>query len=75
MPVVAVIPEPNARVELRMVPTPELEKNAALRDVELPEVCGTDVYLQRRLLQGVPFHDTTSRKQTKRWPQYPRVAF
>lgn len=55
MPVVAVIPEPNADVELREVPPPELEENSALLDVELSEVCGTDVYLQQGLLQGVPY--------------------
>ena len=55
MPLVAVIPEPNAPVELREVPTPELEENSALLDVELSEVCGTDVYLQKGLLQGVPY--------------------
>ena len=55
MPVVAVIPKPNAPVELREVPAPELEPNSALFDVELSEVCGTDVYLQTGLLQGVPY--------------------
>jgi L-iditol 2-dehydrogenase len=55
MPVVAIIPEPHADVELREVPAPELEVNSALLDVELSEVCGTDVYLQRGLLQGVPY--------------------
>lgn len=55
MPVVAVIPKPNAPVELRDVPTPELEVNSGLLDVELSEVCGTDVYLQKGLLEGVPY--------------------
>src|ERR1043166_6276958 len=55
MPVVAVIPEPNAAVELREVAAPELEQNSALLDVELSEVCGTDVYLQKGLLEGVPY--------------------
>lgn len=55
MPIVAVIPEPNAAVELREVRTPELEENSALLEVELSEVCGTDVYLQKGLLQGVPY--------------------
>jgi threonine dehydrogenase-like Zn-dependent dehydrogenase len=55
MPIVAVIPEPNAAVELREVPPSELEENSALLQVELSEVCGTDVYLQRGLLQGVPY--------------------
>src|SRR6185503_12658373 len=55
MPVVAVIPRPNASVELREVPAPELEANSAVLEVELSEVCGTDVYLQQGLLQGVPY--------------------
>lgn len=55
MPVVAVIPEPNAAVEMREVAAPELEQNSAQLDVELSEVCGTDVYLQKGLLEGVPY--------------------
>jgi L-iditol 2-dehydrogenase len=55
MPRVAVIPESNARVELREVPNPELEENSALLQVELSEVCGTDVYLQQGRLEGVPY--------------------
>jgi len=55
MPIVAVIPEPNSRVELREVRAPELENNSALLEVELSEVCGTDVHLQRGRLAGVPY--------------------
>ena len=55
MPVVAVIPKPHSPVELREVPEPQLEENSAILDVELSEVCGTDVYLQKGLLQGVPY--------------------
>lgn len=55
MPKVAVIPKPNSPVELREVPEPQLEQNSALLDVELSEVCGTDVYLQKGLLAGVPY--------------------
>ena len=55
MPVVAVIPEPNAPVELREVAEPDLENDSALLEVELSEVCGTDVYLQQGRLQGVPY--------------------
>jgi threonine dehydrogenase-like Zn-dependent dehydrogenase len=55
MPIVAVIPQPNAPVELREVPEPQLENNSALLDVEISEVCGTDVYLQQGRLQGVPY--------------------
>ena len=55
MPLVAVIPQPNAPVEVREVSPPELEPNSALLEVELSEVCGTDVYLQQGRLQGVPY--------------------
>jgi threonine dehydrogenase-like Zn-dependent dehydrogenase len=55
MPIVAVIPKPNSPVELREVPEAQLEENSAILDVELSEVCGTDVYLQKGLLQGVPY--------------------
>ena len=55
MPIVAVIPSPNTPVELREVSYPELEQNSALLEVELSEVCGTDVYLHRGLLTGVPY--------------------
>ena len=51
----AVIPEPCAPVELCEVAEPELEQDSALLAVELSEVCGTDVYLQRGLLAGVPY--------------------
>src|SRR5258707_10675359 len=55
MPIVAVIPQPNAPVELLEVASPDLELDSALLDVELSEVCGTDVYLQQGRLAGVPF--------------------
>lgn len=55
MPLVAVIPQPSAPVEVREVPTPNLEPDSALLDVERSEVCGTDVYLQQGRLQGVPY--------------------
>ena len=55
MPIVATIPSPNAAVELREVGYPDLEPNSALLQVELSEVCGTDVHLQRGLLKGVPY--------------------
>jgi L-iditol 2-dehydrogenase len=55
MPRVAVIPEPNSPVEIREVPEPQLEPDSALLEVELSEVCGTDVYLQQGRLQGVPY--------------------
>lgn len=55
MPLAAVIPEPRAAVEIRKLPTPDLEPDSALLDVELSEVCGTDVYLQQGRLEGVPY--------------------
>lgn len=51
----AVIPKPNANVEIREIPEPDLEPDSALLDVELSEVCGTDVYLHRGLLAEVPY--------------------
>src|SRR5215218_10063875 len=55
MPLVAVIPGPNARVEVREVVEPDLEPNSALLAIEVSEVCGTDVYLQQGRLAGVPY--------------------
>ena len=55
MPLVAVIPQPNAPVEVREVPEPDLEMNSALLQIELSEVCGTDVHLQHGRLAGVPY--------------------
>ena len=55
MPLVAVIPKPNAPVEVREVVEPDLEPNSALLEVEVSEVCGTDVHLQQGRLAGVPY--------------------
>lgn len=55
MPIVAIIPKPDAAVELREVATPELEPNSALLEVELSEVCGTDVFLQQGRMSDVPY--------------------
>ncbi|MEN3329150.1 MAG: hypothetical protein V7638_3957 [Acidobacteriota bacterium] len=55
MPLVAVIPEQNAPVEVREVAEPDLEQNSALLEVDVSEVCGTDVYLQQGRLAGVPY--------------------
>lgn len=51
----AVIPQPHAPVEVRELPEPELEMDSALLEVELSEVCGTDVHLQQGRLAGVPY--------------------
>jgi L-iditol 2-dehydrogenase len=55
MPLVAVIPNAHAPVEVREVVEPDLEPNSALLEVEVSEVCGTDVYLQQGRLAGVPY--------------------
>jgi len=55
MPIVAVIPEPKSPVELREISEPDLDLNSALLQVELSEVCGTDVHLQQGRLGGVPY--------------------
>ena len=90
MPIVAVIPKPNTPVEVREVSEPELELNSALLEVELSEVCGTDVYLQQGRLTGVPYplvpgHVSTGRLQKirgelfdvegKRFSEGDRVTF
>ena len=51
----AVVPEPGAAVEVREYPDPVLEPGSAVLDVELSEVCGTDVHLRAGRLQGVPY--------------------
>jgi len=49
------MPGPGSPVELRELPLPELEENAALLRVTCSEVCGTDVYLREGRLAGVPY--------------------
>src|SRR5262245_38515249 len=51
----AVIPAPDARVEIREYAEPDLEPDSALLGVELSEVCGTDVHLRAGRLTGVPY--------------------
>jgi len=51
----AVMPAPNAAVELREIPLPDLEPDSALLRVEYSEVCGTDVHLRAGRLAGVPY--------------------
>ncbi len=51
----AVFPAPHAGVELREIPEPELEAGGARLQVELSEVCGTDVHLAAGRLPGVPY--------------------
>ncbi|MFO7894920.1 MAG: zinc-binding dehydrogenase [Longimicrobiales bacterium] len=51
----AVMTAPDAPVEVRDLPTPELEPGSALLEVERSEVCGTDVHLWEGRLAGVPY--------------------
>ena len=51
----AVMPGPGHAVEVRELPVPVLEHDSALLEVELSEVCGTDVHLRNGLLEGVPY--------------------
>jgi L-iditol 2-dehydrogenase len=51
----AVLPAPNAPVEMREFPEPELEQGAALLATMYSEVCGTDVHLLHGRLSGVPY--------------------
>jgi D-arabinose 1-dehydrogenase-like Zn-dependent alcohol dehydrogenase len=53
--VAAVMPAPNAPIELREFPEPELEQGAALLYTMYSEVCGTDVHLHHGKLAGVPY--------------------
>jgi threonine dehydrogenase-like Zn-dependent dehydrogenase len=51
----AVIPAPGHAAEVHELPVPELEPDSALLEVELSEVCGTDVHLRAGRLTGVPY--------------------
>ena len=51
----AVFPKPNAPLELREYPEPDLEPGGALLQTMYSEVCGTDVHLHHGKLSGVPY--------------------
>jgi len=51
----AVLPAPDAPIEIREFPEPELEPGAALLHTIYSEVCGTDVHLLHGRLAGVPY--------------------
>lgn len=53
--VAATLPAPNEPVRLAEFPRPQLEPGAALLDVRVSEVCGTDVHLHHGRLAGVPY--------------------
>lgn len=51
----AVMPAAGVPIELRELPMPEPESGSAILDVELSEICGTDVHLLDGRLSGVPY--------------------
>ena len=51
----AIMPGGGRPIEVRELPSPELEPNSAVMRVELSEVCGTDVHLRDGRLAGVPY--------------------
>src|SRR5687767_6324555 len=51
----AVVPKPGACVEVREYDEPKLEADSAMLQVELSEICGTDVHLRAGKLAGVPY--------------------
>ena len=51
----AVMPAPNAPIEVRDLPVPPLAPGAVLLETIASEVCGTDVHLWHGRLAGVPY--------------------
>jgi L-iditol 2-dehydrogenase len=51
----AIMPGAGGAIEVRELPEPALEPDSALMQVELSEVCGTDVHLRDGRLAGVPY--------------------
>jgi len=51
----AIVPEPNAPLEISDVEIPELVAGSALMEVANAGVCGTDVHLWHGRLAGVPY--------------------
>lgn len=49
------MPAPHQALEVREIPRPHLDRDAALLRVTYSEVCGTDVHLHHGRLSGVPF--------------------
>ena len=67
----AVMPAPQAPIEIREFPEPSLPMGGALLRTMLSEVCGTDVHLWHGRLSGVPYpiipgHVTTGRLEAIR---------
>jgi L-iditol 2-dehydrogenase len=55
MPRAAVIPAPNAPIEVWNLPEPTLEPGGVVLETLYSEVCGTDVHLWHGRLAGVPY--------------------
>jgi len=51
----AIMTAPNAPIELRDLPEPEIEPGGVLLETVASEVCGTDVHLWHGRLSGVPY--------------------
>ena len=51
----AVMSGPGRPIELRELPLPDPQPGSAVLDVELSEICGTDVHLLDGRLSGVPY--------------------
>lgn len=51
----AIMTGPHKPIEVRDVDMPALERGAAILDVDLSEICGTDVHLLDGRLAGVPY--------------------
>jgi threonine dehydrogenase-like Zn-dependent dehydrogenase len=51
----AIMPAPNAAIEVHDLPEPDLEPDSALLRTLYSEVCGTDVHLRDGRLAGVPY--------------------
>jgi L-iditol 2-dehydrogenase len=51
----AVMPAPNAPIEMRSLPDPVIEPGGVLLETIASEVCGTDVHLHHGQLAGVPY--------------------
>lgn len=51
----AVMPGPNAQIEIRELPRPQPDVGEVIMRTLYSEVCGTDVHIQKGLLDGVPY--------------------
>jgi len=51
----AIMPTPDAPIEIREYPDPELQPGEVLLETLASEICGTDVHLWHGKLEGVPY--------------------